>query len=194
MSGVFAANGLETYLFTVKWFNTPTVVDPNLQSSIRANWQSVKIFLFAELPDLLSIGIVLLLLFTKDPKIGYVAEMLLFPLLGLLLIVVGVYQRNSIQTQNITRRLVSSPFFTIMGYCSYPIYLFQIIFLDVYVPKFYAAIHADGSLVWKDIPIWQRIILVLGLIAFCWITQKYYADPVSAYTYPRLKRLLDSRS
>jgi hypothetical protein len=193
MCGVVAACGLETYLHISKWFEYREVQYSNEYQRTHVTRKPIWLLLYTQIPNMLSFGIAMMLLFTKRPKAGYVSEMLWFPLAGLALIVIGMLQRKSTETRSIARILLSSPLFTILGYCSYPLYLFQIIFLEVYVNKIYLATHPGrGPVIWKHLPLWERIVLTLALIAFCWMIQKYYADPLSAYAYPHLKKWLIS--
>jgi peptidoglycan/LPS O-acetylase OafA/YrhL len=168
----------------------------NVETPLITSWyskfqQNMVELLYMHLPDLLALSIGLTLSFTanlNDHKSSNAVEMFSLPLLSLALMVVGTIQTGT-ASKNLSRMLLSSLPFTILGYCSYSLYLFQRIFLEDFLSRILVSYHLHQNYYgFQTFPLWLRILMMLFVIAFCWLSQRFYADPIAAYVYPRLRK------
>lgn len=91
---------------------------------------------------------------------------------------------------NISRFIFESPLLKFLGYLSYPLYIFQVVFIDFYYQIFIEDIRNHEFPVVKEElgtfanpfnwmrkePIGIKIGGISLLIAFCYLIQKYYQD------------------
>ncbi len=179
-------------MYVFHWFDeSPIVSDPTKWWTLPA-FIAFRPILYMHLPDLLSLAVGLLL--STSPKIrltslGTDVSMFWTPLACMALILAGTIQMG-IASKNLSRLVLSSPLFTILGYCSFSLYLFQYIFLLDYLERIHKATGMKGGYDWRALPLWERFVTVLILITFCYVSQKLFADPVAGYAYPRLKSLI----
>jgi peptidoglycan/LPS O-acetylase OafA/YrhL len=157
-------------------------------------YKNIQRLFFMHLPDLLTLTIGLFLGaigHLKGSKVQITIEFLWLPLVTILLITVGTMQRG-VYALNICRAVLSSTPFLILGYCCFPIYLFQRIFLEDYLYRVHLALNSNYQYNWPALPLWERFVAVLITIGICWLSQKFYADPVASTVYPKLKSIMIS--
>jgi len=105
------------------------------------------------------------------------------PLTFLVLIIIGIMQYGNARL-NISRFVFANPVMGLLGYCSFGIYLFQRIIIDWYMPEYIFGnpYSFPGS------PLWQRFVIVLGVILFSWLVQFYVVDTLSVFLYKRMMK------
>lgn len=112
-------------------------------------------------------------------------ELFSLPLTFLLLIIIGIMQFGDARL-NISRFVFANPVMGLLGYCSFGIYLFQRIIIDWYCPQYIFVNVYPYS--FPASPLWQRVIIVLIVILFSWLVQRFAVDTLSVYLYKRMMK------
>lgn len=117
-----------------------------------------------------------------DPEENTVRALWL-PLTFLLYIYIGIMQIGNARN-NISQYVLGTPVLRFMGYCSFPIYLFQGIILELYYSSITGHRH-DYPSNWSFVqqPLWGRFIAVMILFLYSWLIQKYVIESCVVYLY-----------
>ena len=105
------------------------------------------------------------------------------PLTFLVLIIIGIMQYGNARL-NISRFVFANPVMGLLGYCSFGIYLFQRIIIDWYMPEYVFGTPYS----FPSSPLWQRFVIVLGVILFSWLVQRFVVDTLSVFLYKRMMK------
>jgi len=147
------------------------------------------------LPDAVAIGAAILLSpvgFLNDPSLGtYLYNMIIYSVF--LLYLTLVFCQSGPYRKNISRYIFESFPLRLLGYCSYALYIFQVILLCFYLYLVVEDIHEGRVIFALDIhsfsdwfpqqPDRYKVLAVTGVIGICYAIHKYYQDMFVAYIY-----------
>lgn len=138
-------------------------------------------------PDLLAVSVGIMLSCIGDlcrhrtKLLADYIEFMLIPFVLLVFVVISVHQRGS-DRYNLSRLFLESDLMNFLGYCSYPVYLFQNVFLQYYFTFVFEAQGYSYHPLFPDrkyfrpIPLGYRFAAVIMTILFSWIVQKFFQD------------------
>lgn len=86
--------------------------------------------------------------------------------------------------KTILRQIFESAPLQILGYCSYPLYLFQRYFLE-YIMVY--LIPSTRGLSPVQIPLYYKTIFIILCICFSWCVQKYFQDTFVIFIYSKIR-------
>lgn len=158
------------------------------EANVSTLWKYTKIcslYLWQFTPDFLTVfcGLQLSQIGTLNTdSIALAAEQLYLPLTFLALIIVGILQYGNSRF-NISRFAFANPALGLMGYCSFGIYLFQQIIVNYYFPLLSGLNFYTSS-------VGVRTLVILIVILFAWLVQKYIVDSFSVFLYNRIMKYI----
>ena len=140
-------------------------------------------------PDACALSMILLLLFvgTNINPVTTFYQTVLMPSFLALALILSVLQTDATRG-GLWRYVNESRAMTMLGYCSYPIYLTQQVFLNFYARIIYDEVQAGklnngdyyskvGDNWWfGNRPWWTKPIGFICLFAICWPIQRYFQD------------------
>ena len=187
--GVVCACLVENY------YNILQNVDSNL--SIYNTGACKWVMTFAADVPVISIGLLIFLTGVEPTEAESIYRFIFVPHLMMIGLVLSLLQTPETRG-GLWRRVVESRIITVIGYCSFPIYLLQQVLLNFYARIIYDDLRTGsfplirggtdpekyniyGDNTWfGDKPWWWKLIGVICLVAFCWPIQKYYQDTLVA--------------
>ncbi len=191
LTGAILASLTEMFHNRKKSLNTEeNYFDKHITSSI--TWKF--------LPDALAISAGLLLSCTgtlcSNLNDSYNILYLFAPSILMLFIFCNVHN-NLNNTKNLSRIFLESNLLQTLGYCSYPLYLFQNIFLQYYATYFKDfegySYHKDSPdrMYFREIPLLYRFLYILFLIFLCYLFQKYFQGKLVPFIYEKFSSCLN---
>ena len=157
-------------------------------------------------PDVLFWSILIVIFVQGDhttPTNDFARRYVGVPYLTILLILSLMFQTNETRF-SLSRYFFESSLIRVIGYASYPIYLFQQVLLNFYLRLIYDAAIGVPVVInpsygaWNtnewfgNLPGWWKPIGLLIVVSFGWIVQKYFQDGFIARNYIRILDTLKS--
>ena len=154
------------------------------------------------MPDILFLSILIVIFVQGDhttPTNDFARQYVGVPYLTILLILSLMFQTNETR-YSLSRYFFESSLIRVIGYASYPIYLFQQVLLSFYLRLIYDAaigvpVVTDPSYgAWNtnawfgNLPGWWKPIGLLIVLSFGWIVQKYFQDGLIARLWSYYRR------
>jgi peptidoglycan/LPS O-acetylase OafA/YrhL len=189
-AGNLAANFMENGLYGFRLFDPATWktvegrLGPHLWIALSLAWRL--------LPDVL-VGLAGLQLsevgmIAEQYAVALAVEQVWLPLTFLFLLIVGVlHSRQGLNT--LTKYIFTNSALTLLGYCSFPLYLFQRIMLEYYLRR---AHGGEGNWQFINLPLWERFVTVLCVIAYSWLVQKFVVDTLIVFLYQKIEGWMKS--
>ena len=149
------------------------------------------------------IGLLYFLAGLKPSPINSFFRFILVPHLMAMCLILSLLQTNA-SRGGIWRFITESGIMTVIGYCSFPIYLLQQVLLNFYARIIYDDLRTGffpiikggtdpakygiyGDDTWfGDKPWWWKLIGCICLLMFCWPIQRYYQDTLVATVSARI--------
>ena len=166
----------------------------------------IMAFIWRFSPDMLAILIGFLLTPLGSLNHSPLSNFLQFTVLPWILLVylVIAFLQGDEARKNVTRYCFESSMLNYLGYIAYPMYLFQRIIVNWYLPLIVNSIGSNRNEFVRNayklntewftsINYGWRILVLAILSGFCWLIQKYYQDTMMLWLYStiRNKKIMD---
>eukprot|EP01038_Epipyxis_sp_PR26KG_P005095 gene5095-7104_t len=182
---------LESTLITPQNFEfQPKVTLPNANYPNKPFRSFIESILWRFLPDALC-GVCALCLIKLDDSPQKFYGLFLIPFVASVFIIISFMQDDKVIGKNISRLILESKPLKLLGYCSFPIYLFQRIILQDFPLRIHSYIMDEKRVTIKHSNFtqqkwWVIIILCAVLIIFSWCVQKFIQDQALILFYEKL--------
>ena len=194
-SGTFAASAMECVMYgRYLWRKRQQSALSQSTSPLVRDLGWIGTWLWIVSPDIV-VGLIIIELLEVGSiydqyPVTYAVRQVWFPMTFLVLFVLGVMQSRE-SFKNLSKYIFTNPSLTILGYCSFPLYLFQQIVLGDYLPRLHGTDVKSFS--YTELPMWERVLTMLLLIAYCWLVQRYVVDTLIVWMYQRMLTWWDSK-
>ena len=126
--------------------------------------------------------------FNRQP-LSNILRFVILPLVATLIIILSYFRTSNKQVKqsSILRSISESEAINLIGYCSYPVYLFQRWTFEYMVPKLLRYYDPNSSFNAQHTPWYNRVCIALVLIWVSWLVQRYFQDTFVVFAYERFK-------
>ena len=131
-----------------------------------------------------------------NPKVANLIQFAVMPCILVIYLVVSFLQTEGARN-NLTRYVFESAPLNALGYIAYPVYLFQRIIMNWYLPLIVLSIQHKKNefflsgykldLEWFiDLNYGWRVLAIAVFFALCWLLQKFYQDTFMLWLYSKV--------